>query len=113
MGEQDPLFCFLDNLSNWVQMEFERRGVPELASVIATAECLVELKIDSSKPRGKKTLGDSDRDRDKSRRWHKPTILKDKGRDKKDEISRKYPCFLWNGLIGFLSARSVGNLVGL
>ena len=70
----------------------------DLVSLIVSVESLIEFKRESSKPRGKKTQGDSDSDgdRDKSPRRDKPTIFKDKGRDKKDETPRKYSCFLCN-----------------
>ena len=73
-------------------MELERCGVRNLASAVATTECLVDFKRDSSKLRDKKNHddSDSDKDRDKSPRKDKPTIFKDKGRDMKDETPRKY-----------------------
>jgi len=46
MGEQDALFCFLDGIRGWGRMELERRGVQDLASVIAATESLIELKRD-------------------------------------------------------------------
>jgi len=51
------------------------------------------------KYRGKKTHNDSDsdRDRDKSPRRDKPTLFKDKGRDKKDGTPKKHSSFLCNG----------------
>jgi len=41
-------------------MKLERHGVQDLASTIAAAESLIELKRDSSKGRSKKAPRDSD-----------------------------------------------------
>ena len=46
-------------------MELERRGVQDLASAIATAESLIELKRDPSKGRSKKGHEDSDSEGDR------------------------------------------------
>ena len=98
MGEQDALFCFLDGLRGWARMELERRGVQDLASAIAAAESLIELKRDSSKGRNKKAPEDSDseEDRDHSPKKHRPP-LQHKSNGKKEEAPKKYTCFLCNG----------------
>jgi len=67
IGEQDALFCFLDGLQGWARMELERRGVQDLASTIAAAESLIELKRDSSKGQSKKANEDSDSEGDRDR----------------------------------------------
>ena len=49
MGEQDALFCFLDDLCGWAKIELERREVQDLTSAIAAAESLIEFIRDSQK----------------------------------------------------------------
>jgi len=68
MGEQDALFCFLDDPCAYDKMELETCGVQDLASAIAVAESLIEFKRKSSKARGKKTHkdGNGEGDRDNS-----------------------------------------------
>ena len=82
-------------------MELKRRGVRDLICVIVAAKTLVEFKKerDSSRLRSKKNHhdSDSDGDRHKSPRRNEPIVFKDKGRHKKDGLSKKYSCFLCNG----------------
>ena len=94
-------------------MERDRRGVPDLTSTIATVECLVESNRDSSKLRGKKNYDDSDNDgdRDKSPRRDKPTIFKDKGRDKKDETPRNFLCNEPHWVLECSKCRTLATLV--
>jgi len=77
-------------------MELERRGVQDLASAIATAESLIELKRDSSKGRSKKANEDSDSEGDRDRSPKRDRPLQPKGNSKKEEVP-KYTCFLCNG----------------
>ena len=90
-------------------------GVPNLTYAITTTECLIEFKKESSKLRGKKTQGDSNSDEDRNKcPWRdKPTIFKDKGRDKKDENRGNTHASYATGFIGFSSARSIENMLCL
>ena len=112
MGEQDTLFCFLDGLRGWARMELERRGVQDLASAIAATECLIELKRDSSKGRSKKGHEDSDSegDRDHSPKKHRPS-LQHKGTVRRRKHRKSTHASFTMGLIEFLSARNVANLL--
>jgi len=78
-------------------MKLERRGVQDLASAIAAAESLIELKRDSSKGRSKKDHKDSDSKGDKDRSPKRDRPLQHKGNSKKEETPKKYTCFLCNG----------------
>ncbi|RVW98232.1 Retrovirus-related Pol polyprotein from transposon 17.6 [Vitis vinifera] len=52
MAEEELLFNFMDNLQSWVEQELRRRGVQDLATVMAVAESLVDYRRgDSSKPK--------------------------------------------------------------
>lgn len=42
--EKDFFFHFMDGLENWDEKELERRGVKDLASEMAAAEKLIDLK---------------------------------------------------------------------
>ena len=106
MGEQDALFCFPDGLSNWAWTELERHRVRDLGSAIATAECLVELKRDSSKLQGRKSHDDSESNRDRD---NLPGRSGQQSSRTREEIRRMrhegniYASYA-TGLIGFLSA---------
>ncbi|XP_048231260.1 uncharacterized protein LOC125370291 [Ricinus communis] len=58
LGEKEAFHAFIDGLSRWAQLELERRGVQDLATAMAVAESLIELKRkDSFKPKVKKYEG--------------------------------------------------------
>lgn len=53
--EKDGFFHFMDGLENWNEKELERRGVKDLASEMAAAEKLIDLKKkDSAKYKANK-----------------------------------------------------------
>ena len=55
MADKDILFAFMDDLNNWVKLEFQRRGVQDLAQAMAVAESLIKFKRkDDPKEKGKK-----------------------------------------------------------
>jgi len=56
MGEEDPLFAFVDSLSGWAKTEFERRGVQDLASIVAAIKSLTEYKRDRQKDKARTTM---------------------------------------------------------
>jgi len=87
--------------------------VQDLASAIATTECLVEFKKGSSKGQGKKIRGSGKGGghRDKSPKKDKP--LKDKWKGKKDEAPKKYSCFLCTGSHRAFECPKKGKLVAL
>jgi len=96
-------------------MELKRCGVQCLASVIAADRSLIKFKKDSSKGQNKKTGGNgkSAEDWDKSPRWEKPSVSKDKRKGKKDEMLKKISCFLSNGLHRVFECLKQGNLTDL
>ena len=95
-------------------MELERRGVQDLASAIAAAESLIELKRDSSKGQSKKGHEDSDSegDRDHSPKKHRPP-LQHKSNGKKEEAPKKYTFFLCNGPHRVFECPKRGKLAAL
>jgi len=57
---------------------------------------LIELKRDSSKGRGKKDHEDSDGEGDRYRSFKRDRPPQHKGNGKKEEVPKKYTCFLCN-----------------
>lgn len=53
MTEKDKFFFFMDGLQPWAEQELQRRGVLHLASALAAAERLVDVKAGepSTKPK--------------------------------------------------------------
>ncbi|XP_048228420.1 uncharacterized protein LOC125369605 [Ricinus communis] len=103
LGEKEAFHAFIDGLSRWAQLELERRGVQDLATAIAVAESLIELKKDSFKPKVKKYEG-SDKgggDRGKSSTKDGKALYKDKGKwkkeDKRSSSPEKLACFICDG----------------
>ena len=48
MNEKTLLFEFMDNLQGWAEHELRRRGVRDLATVMAVAESLMNYKESKS-----------------------------------------------------------------
>jgi hypothetical protein len=65
--EKDGFFHFMDGLENWNEKELERRGVKDLASEMAAAEKLIDLKKkDSAKYKANKNAqGKGGREKEK------------------------------------------------
>eukprot|EP00257_Ricinus_communis_P019332 XP_015578290.1 uncharacterized protein LOC107261709 [Ricinus communis] len=104
LGEKEAFHAFIDGLSRWAQLELERRGVQDLATAMAVAESLIELKRkDSFKPKVKKYEGGDKGggDRGKSSTKDGKASYKDKGKWKKEDrrssSPRKLACFICDG----------------
>ncbi|XP_048235888.1 uncharacterized protein LOC125371304 [Ricinus communis] len=104
LGEKEAFHAFIDCLSRWAQLELERRGVQDLATAIAVAKSLIELKKkDSFKPKVKK-YEESDKgggDRRKYSTKDGKASYKDKGKwkkeDKRSSSPKKLTCFICDG----------------
>jgi len=93
MREQDSLFCFLDGLCGWAKIELERRGVQDLASVIAAAESLMEFKRDSQKVQGKKVIGNGKGEETKTRLPRRTSLPRISGRARRLKHQRNTHVF--------------------
>ncbi|KAG9438907.1 hypothetical protein H6P81_021205 [Aristolochia fimbriata] len=70
MTEKDKLFFFMDGLQPWAEQELQRRGVRHLASALAAAERLVDVKAGepSTKPKHDNFFNKGERRRVATRR---------------------------------------------
>ena len=86
--------------------------VHDLASAITAAQSLIEFK-DSSKGQSKKIIGSGKvrGDWDKRPKWHKPSTLKEEGKGKKDETSKKISWFFAIDLTKSSSVQSGASLL--
>jgi len=110
MGEYDTLLSFLDGLQVWARMELKRRGMQDLAMVIATVKSSIEFKIESSKGQVKKTYKDSNYGGDMEGSPKETNLPDTKVIGRRIRLQRRSHLSFATGLIRFLSTRCMVNI---
>ena len=122
MNEKALLFEFMDNLQGWIEQELRRKGVRDLATVLAVSESLMDYEESKSSDdegskgshkmgRGEEVPPEGSEDSlntnggeevpHSAARYGKgkvPYTREDKGRSKQRESAPELKCFLCDGL---------------
>ena len=71
MSEEDKLFNFMSGLQTWAQAELRRQGVKDIPSAMATAEGLVDFRMNNSTSFNTEKKKSVDGKKGKNKNWKK------------------------------------------